>query len=119
MRISLREDEEISSSGSKYWRFRGVLHREDGPAVEQYDGYRAWYKMGSIHREDGPALIYPSGQKEWRLHNLRHREDGPAVEFPDGTKEWYLDGQYIKSGEQPDNWNELVGLYQVKRVMND
>jgi hypothetical protein len=32
------------------------LHREDGPAIEFADGYRAWYVNGRLHREDGPAI---------------------------------------------------------------
>jgi len=31
------------------------LHREDGPAVEWYNGSKEWYKNAKLHREDGPA----------------------------------------------------------------
>jgi hypothetical protein len=33
-------------NGSKCWLFYGNLHREDGPAVENIDGYKAWYLNG-------------------------------------------------------------------------
>ena len=37
------------------WYRNGKLHREDGPAFERSDGYRAWYRNGQLHREDVPA----------------------------------------------------------------
>ncbi len=33
-----------------------LLHREDGPAVEFFNGTKYWYKDGKLHREDGPAI---------------------------------------------------------------
>ena len=71
------------------WR----LHREDGPAVEYADGYKAWWVNGKRHREDGPAIEYTDGSKEWYLNGMRHRLDGPAYENADGSKEWYLNGK--------------------------
>jgi len=59
----------ICDNGNKCWYEDGELHRLDGPAVENTDGYRVWYKNGE-----------------------RHRLDGPAVENTDGYKEWWIDG---------------------------
>jgi hypothetical protein len=42
-----------------------IRHREDGPAYERGDGYKAWYVDDLRHREDGPALIDEKGNKEW------------------------------------------------------
>ena len=53
--------------GTKYYYVNNVLHREDGPAVEGFNGYKAWYKNGKYHREDGPAIEWASGTKEWFL----------------------------------------------------
>ena len=33
----------VYSNGDKSWYLNGKLHREDGPAVEHADGYKAWY----------------------------------------------------------------------------
>ncbi len=29
------------------------------------DGYRQWFRFGVLHREDGPAVEYPNGLKSW------------------------------------------------------
>jgi len=86
----------ISESGTKYWYLNGILHREDGPAVEYIDGSKLYY-----------------------LNEKLHREDGPAIEYADGTKVWWLNGKFIAGGERPQNWDELVLLAQVEKLMND
>ena len=53
------------SSEEKRWYKNGLLHREDGPAVEFFNGTKFWYKNGDYHREDGPAIECPSGSKLW------------------------------------------------------
>ena len=75
------------------WRLNGVLHREDGPAIEGPNGYREWLLHGKLHREDGPAIEWPGGYQSWWLHGKRHREDGPAIEGPNGYREWWLHGK--------------------------
>jgi fido (protein-threonine AMPylation protein) len=40
------------------WRLNGEYHREDGPAIENNNGYKAWYINGKFHRVDGPAIIF-------------------------------------------------------------
>ena len=84
--------------GSKEWRVKGLLHRNDGPAVEKADGSQAWYFNGKLHREDGPAVAWADGTKFW-FHNGRfHREDGPAIEYSDGSEEyWEHDRRIIKN----------------------
>ena len=39
----------------KEYYLNGLLHREDGPAVEYKDGHRCWFLDGQRHRTDGPA----------------------------------------------------------------
>lgn len=86
----------VDNGGTIWWKLPdGTLHRDDGPAIERLDGYRAWYLNGLIHREDGPAIEYSDGAKEWYLNGDSHREDGPAVERPDGTRYWYLNGKML------------------------
>ena len=41
--------------GKEKWYHNGLLHREDGPAVEWVDGTKQWYQNGLLHRIDGPA----------------------------------------------------------------
>jgi hypothetical protein len=67
----------IDYYGTKWWRLNGYLHREDGPAVENNNGYKAWYINGE-----------------------KHRVDGPAVEFHDGRKAWYLNDKYFINKEE-------------------
>ena len=83
---------ETDQHGQLEYRYKGKLHREDGPAIERPNGYKAWYKNGQLHREDGPAVAWVDGKKQWYLNGLCHREDGPAIIYPDGTKIWYLNG---------------------------
>lgn len=57
---------------SKYWRINGVLHREDGPAIQYSGGSELWYLNGKLHREDGPALTTPGGEDQWWANGVRH-----------------------------------------------
>ena len=62
-----------------------LLHREDGPAIINYNGdgsiaYEYWYINGVQHREDGPASIryYEDGSihyEAWRWCGMLHRHD--------------------------------------------
>jgi len=63
---------EIALDGTKYWHnSQGEVHREDGPAVEESDGYKAWYINGEPHREDGPAIECADGRKYWYINGKR------------------------------------------------
>jgi len=87
-------DETASSVGAKMWDCRaagagkrwydagGLLHRDDGPAIEEDDGTRRWYRRGKLHREDGPA-----------------------IDYADGTRCWWLDGRQLSRAE----WQAIVG----------
>ena len=86
----------IRTDGTKHYysdREMKIFHREDGPAFEYVDGYKAWFIYGKLHREDGPAIEYANGGKTWYLNGKCHREDGPAVVYADGSKEWYINGK--------------------------
>lgn len=58
-----------------------------------------WRLKGELHREDGPAVEWKDGTKKWFINSLYHREDGPAIERTDGTYEWYLDGKHYTEEE--------------------
>ena len=58
-----------------------------------------WYLNGKLHRVDGPAVANADGYKCWFLNGKLHRVDGPAIEYADGDKEWFVNGkQFTKSG---------------------
>ena len=57
------------------WYLNGEFHREDGPAVEDADGYKSWYLNGELHREDGPAYEHADGYKEWWVNGEELSED--------------------------------------------
>lgn len=54
---------------------------------------KRWYKNGELHREDGPAVEDKNGYKEWHIEGKRHRINGPAVEWGVRHKEWYIEGK--------------------------
>ena len=76
-----------------------IYHREDGPAVERYDGAKFWYQNNKLHRLDGPAAEYTNGIKAWHQNGLYHRLDGPAVEHVNGAKEYWIEGEKLTEQE--------------------
>lgn len=111
----------------KEWFQGGVLHREDGPAVEYLNGTNFWYLNNELHREDGPAVEYLNGYKAWFLNNEKHRRDGPAIEFPDGRKEWWINGiEYteekfneIKNRKSKEDYLNLKRSLNAEQVLDE
>jgi hypothetical protein len=65
----------IHNNGTKIWKLpNDKWHREDGPAFELIDGYKAWYIDGEKHREDGPAIEYSDGGEMWYLNDINYTE---------------------------------------------
>jgi hypothetical protein len=110
----------VDRDGDKFYysdREMTIQHREDGPAVEYADGYKAWYINGARHREDGPAFEGASpliegaaDYKVWYINGKYHREDGPAIEYTDGSKEWYINGEELTEEE----FNAHASVEQLK-----
>lgn len=50
---------------------------------------------GLLHREDGPAVEYLTGAEAWYLNGKQHRIGGPAVTFEDGSKEYWEHGKFV------------------------
>jgi hypothetical protein len=101
---------------AKYVKYRhlnskGLLHKEDGPALEHIDGSKFWYINGKLHREDGPAVEYIEGDKFWYKHGKYHREDGPALEYANGTKHWTLEGIWY-------NENDFLNKINNKKIIS-
>jgi len=87
-------------NGHKYWYQKGLLHRDNGPAIEDTDGSKSWYQKGLLHREDGPAKIYADGSKLWYEKGRLHRLDGPAIIYTDNRNDyWYINGKLLTKKE--------------------
>ena len=56
---------QIDKYGTKRYYVNNSLHREDGPAVEWFNGSKEWYKDGKHHREDGPAEVFNVNFTRW------------------------------------------------------
>ena len=81
--------------GTTRWYKEGtdILHRENGPAIENINGDKFWCKEGKYHREGGPAIENINGDKFWCKEGKYHREGGPAIEHANGDKLWFLEGK--------------------------
>jgi len=98
---------EVYPNGDRFWyNEKDQLHREDGPAFEWTNGYKAWFINGKLHREDGPAVEYVDGHKVWYINGELHREDGPAVEYANGDKAWWINGNELTE-EEFNNRNKV------------
>ena len=91
------EDGLIVHPDAKIWYRNGIVHRDDGPAIERADRTQEWYAEGIRHCENGPALISADGERHWFIHGkeltepefdeMRRRiSDEIADEFRTGTK---------------------------------
>jgi hypothetical protein len=61
--------------GNKFWKNeQGEYHREDGPAIEHADGYKAWWRNGERHRVDGPAIEYKEIEEYW-LYGTEYKKE--------------------------------------------
>jgi hypothetical protein len=89
----------------------GMLHREDGPAIEEENGTNIWYFNNKPHRAAGPACEYTNGTKEWYFHGNLHREDGPAVIMRGGYKAWHKHGLQHRVGGPAVEWSNGVKEY--------
>ena len=90
----------INNERGTFWIVNGLIHREDGPAIEYSNGTKEWYINGKRHRLDGPAIEYANGSKLWYPNGMVHREDGPAIETSNGGKSWWINGIFLGSIEE-------------------
>jgi len=77
------------------------------------DGTKVWYKNGLLHRVDGPTVEDVYGTKYWYFEGKRHRVDGPALEFNNGDKVWYYQGQQINC-KTPQEFEKLIRLIKLR-----
>ncbi len=103
----------INSSGSVCYIKNGKKHREDGPAIEWFNGNKEWYRNGEFHREDGPAVENVGGSKFWYMNDKLHRDGGPAMEYADGYRVWCINGEkYTKKA-----YEEALKIWRLNEVM--
>ena len=84
--------------------------------VNNYDD-RFWYKDGVLHREDGPAVEYEDGDKAWYKNGIIHRDDGPALEYLEGIKKWYLNGEELSEEEFIKRTNSHTVVIDGKKLV--
>lgn len=77
-----RYEELVNNVPFVHWYKDGILHREDGPAVEGKFGEKYWLKNGKLHREDGPAVTWPNGAQEWYLNDVALTEEDFKIRMP-------------------------------------
>jgi hypothetical protein len=64
--MSNRPTCKVDQFGSKEWYLNDVLHRENGPAIEWYDGMQSWYLNGKYYCEDGHDMrVFIIGLLKW------------------------------------------------------
>jgi len=80
-------------SRDKYWRYKDLYHRLNGPAIEYADGDKSYYINGKFHRLDGPA-----------------------IERANGTKHYYINGKWFKTFEE---YKEAAIQIKVKEILNE
>jgi len=81
------------------------------------DGSRSWCVNGLLHREDGPAIEHANGDRSWLINGMFHRENGPAIENMNGDRFWYLNGNEIEY--DPETWDQKVNESKIKHIMNE
>lgn len=97
----------------------GLLHKEEGPAIESLDGkVQIWYRNGVQHRDSGPSYIVRGERKYWFKDGKPHRVDGPAKEFYHppiraGKHEYYLNGEEY-SKEDFDDFLRISAKLKAK-----
>jgi hypothetical protein len=64
----------VHPDGATVWYTDGIVHRDNGPAIERADGTREWYAQGVRHCDNGPAFISADGERRWFHHGKEYTE---------------------------------------------
>jgi len=83
--------------------------------VEEWGTIRWYNENNELHREDGPAIEWFNGSKSWYLNGNLHREDGPAIECSNGDKAWYIKDKQLTEEEFNNRKKPCIG----KKVVID
>jgi hypothetical protein len=83
------------------WHNYGELHRLLKPAlINTRTKVKEWRWKGLLHNPNGPAMIINGSYQEWRMKGVltRPEEEGPAIcDQANGIKKYYLDGVLTRS----------------------
>ena len=71
----------------------GLVHCDNGPAVESATGDVEYFTNGKRNRADGPAFVTSYGHIEYWVDGKCHNPNGPAVIGSDGTIEYWIDNK--------------------------
>jgi len=86
------------------------MNKDNQPICETSGyGTKRWYLNGLLHREDGPAIEWSNGDKSWYFNGKHHRSDGPAIECINGYKAWWYQGKLIDCSSQKE-FERLIKL---------
>lgn len=53
-----------------YFNEERQLDNPHGPSIIQKNGRKEWYRKGVLHREDGPAIEYSDGNGEYWINDV-------------------------------------------------
>ena len=87
------------------WYVDGVLHREDGPAIDfqiKPPGFWEYVYMDNVFKQaDEPEILCKiptyNFYREWWQNGVRHNDHGPAVIRPDGYTKYCVNGKVHNS----------------------
>lgn len=83
---------------------------DNGTTITKWASGTIEKKMnGLLHCEDGPAINWGNGIIAWYLHGKKHRLDGPAVESGSEKKEYYINGKHYSFEE----WDRVRKLHSL------
>ena len=82
-----------------------------------HSGTKIYYKDGHDHREDGPAIEYYDGSVEYRINGITHRIGGPAYIHNEGNIQVY---QYIIDGKDvtKEQHDLLFDLLKLRNLLD-
>lgn len=61
--------------------------------------FTCWFKQGLLHNENGPAIQYPDYRKDWYVNGEKHIEEKPNAFYQDSDNEWWIEGTQYSEEE--------------------
>lgn len=90
------------------------FYYKDGTTSSKYDPNKV------LHRLDGPAVEEEDGGTWWFEDDTYHRLDGPAIELSDGSKLYYINNEFLLEQEWKEHPKVLeYNKAKVIRVSSD
>jgi len=69
---------QVFTNGNIFWYSDPgctIIHRENGAAVDRFDGYKEYFQNGKLHRLDGPARIWPDGTEQYWIDGVQYSKE--------------------------------------------